>query len=220
MSVYRALCGFAIVALALGMVTMRTISAEEGEAVRLIFDTDLESDVDDAGTVALLHALADRGEVKLLAMGISSRHPSSAPCLDALNTYYGRGDIPIGILKGEGGDNGSKYAQTIAKEFPHDLASVEEAPSATSLYRRVLASQPDRSVVIVTVGFLTNVRNLLASGPDDASKLSGEQLVQRKVKAWVCMGGAGTRRRRCTPCGDSAAVWTSSGTYTVAARCT
>jgi inosine-uridine nucleoside N-ribohydrolase len=164
--------------------------AADKEPVRLIFDTDLESDVDDAGTVALLHALADRGEVKLLAMGISARHPFSGPCLDAINTYYGRGDIPIGVVKGATGDNKSKYAQRVAEEFPHDLKSSEDAHDATKLYRRVLAAQPDGSVVMVSVGFLTNLANLLQSPADAHSRLSGKELVRRKVKVWVCMGGA------------------------------
>jgi purine nucleosidase len=41
----------------------------------------------------------------------------------------------------------------------------------------------------VTVGFLTNLKNLLNSGKDEASALSGEELVAKKVKLWVCMGG-------------------------------
>ncbi len=157
--------------------------------VKLIFDTDIESDVDDVGTVALLHALADRGEVELLAMGVSAKFPWCAPCLDALNTYYGRPDIPIGVVAGPGVRADSRYARQIAEEFPHDLKSAEDAPDAAVLYRRVLAGQPDHSVVIVTVGFLTNVANLLKTAPDDCSPLDGKALVARKVKTWVCMGG-------------------------------
>ena len=67
--------------------------------MRVIFDTDLGADVDDAGAVAVLHALADLGEAEILAMGLSVKHPWSAPCLDALNTYYGRPDIPIGASR-------------------------------------------------------------------------------------------------------------------------
>jgi inosine-uridine nucleoside N-ribohydrolase len=173
-----------------GFVALSVGLAADDEPVRLIFDTDLESDVDDAGTVALLHALADRGEVKLLAMGISARHPFSGPCLDAINTYYGRGDIPIGVIKGAAGGNKSKYAQRVAEEFPHDLKSSEDAHDVTELYRRLLAGQPDGSVVMVSVGFLTNMASLLQSQADEHSRLSGKQLVRRKVKVWVCMGGA------------------------------
>jgi hypothetical protein len=157
--------------------------------VRVIFDTDLGADVDDAGAVAVLHALADRGEADILAMGLSVTHRWSAPCLDAMNTYYGRPDIPIGVVKGKGVDDGCKYAESIAKEFPHDLKSPDEAADVVSLYRQVLAKQPDNSVVLVTVGFLTNVANLLNSKADEHSKLTGVELVRQKVRSWVCMGG-------------------------------
>lgn len=157
--------------------------------VRVIFDTDLGADVDDAGAVAVLHTLANQGETEILAMGLSVKHPWSAPCLDAMNTYYGRPDIPIGVVKGPGVDDGCKYAESIAKEFPHDLKSVDDAPDVVSLYREVLAKQPDKSVVLVTVGFLTNVANLLGSTADKHSQLNGVELVRQKVRTWVCMGG-------------------------------
>jgi len=173
--------------------------------VKLIHDTDIESDVDDVGTVALLHALADRGEVELLAMGVSAKFEWCAPCLDALNTYYGRPDIPIGVVNGPGVRANSRYAQKIAEEFPHDLKSADDAPDAALLYRRVLAAQPDRSVVIVTVGFLTNVANLLKTAPDEHSPLGGKELVAKKVKAWVCMGGKFPRGKEWNVHRDAAA---------------
>jgi hypothetical protein len=157
--------------------------------VPIIFDTDIENDVDDVGAVAVLHALADRGEARILAMGVSVTHKWSAPCLDALNTYFGRPEIPIGVVKRKGVETGSKYAETIAREFPHDLRTPNDAPDAVTLYRRTLAAEPDGSVVLVSVGFLTNVARLLDSQADAASELSGIDLVRKKVKLWVAMAG-------------------------------
>ena len=62
------------------------VSAAPPQPVRLIFDTDVMGDVDDVGTVAVLHALADLGEAEILAMGVSSKNPWSPLCLSALNT--------------------------------------------------------------------------------------------------------------------------------------
>jgi inosine-uridine nucleoside N-ribohydrolase len=165
------------------------VQADESQPVRLIFDTDTMGDVDDVGTAAVLHALADQGEVRILAMGLSRKNPWSPLCLDALNTYFHRPDIPIGVVKGPAFDKRSKYAETIAREFPHKLKSAEEAPDAALLYRKILAQQADKSVVMVSVGQVTNFRNLLKTGPDEQSKLGGVELVKQKVKAWVCMGG-------------------------------
>jgi len=166
-----------------------TDHAKERQTVPLIFDTDMMGDVDDVGTAALLHALADQGEVKILAMGVCVKNPWCPLCLDALNTYFRRPDIPLGVVKGPAHNRASKYAQGIAEEFPHALKSAEDAPDAALVYRQVLAKQPDRSVVMVSVGQLTNFRNLLKAGPDEHSSLDGVELVKRKVRVWVCMGG-------------------------------
>jgi purine nucleosidase len=163
-------------------------SAHGAEAVPIIFDTDIESDVDDVGSVALLHALADAGEARIVAMGVSAGHTWCVPCLDALNTYFGRPDIPIGAVKGAATTNKSNYAESIAREFAHDLPSNDAAPDAAHVYRALLAKEKDGSVVIVSVGFLTNLRNLLQTKADGHSPLNGRQLVQRKVRLWVCMG--------------------------------
>ena len=163
--------------------------AADPKPVRLIFDTDIMGDVDDVGTVALLHALASRGEVQILAMGVSAKNPWCPLCLDALNTYFGKPDIPLGVVKGPAHSKPSKYAQGIAEEFPHALKSAEEAPDAALLYRQVLAAQEDNSVILVSVGQLTNFRNLLQTGSDQHSELNGVGLVKRKVRVWVCMGG-------------------------------
>jgi purine nucleosidase len=167
------------------------------EPVRIIYDTDMAGDVDDVGALAILHAMADAGEAEILAAGISSRNEFVGPCLDAINTWYGRPDIPIGYQRGiqagyptdTGEVNESKYVEAVAKAFPHDLARSSDAPDAALLYRRILAAQPDGSVVIVSVGFLTNLKRLLDTPPDAVSPLSGEDLVRRKVRLWVCMGG-------------------------------
>ena len=173
---------FAILTLIAWMsVTVPLVSAAD-KPVKIIFDTDIEADVDDVGTVAVLHALANQREADILAMGVSARHEWSAPCLDALNTWFLRPDIPIGIVKGSGGrGNKSKYCKAIAREFPHDLKSSDDAPEAASLYRQMLARQADNSVVMVSVGFLTNFSELLRTTADEHSQLIGVELVRRKV---------------------------------------
>jgi hypothetical protein len=171
-----------LAALALGA------SATAAEPVRLIFDTDMDSDCDDVGALAMLHAMADAGEVVLLGVAVSSHHAWSAPCTDAINTWYGRPDLPIGAPKGHAAQSQSKFAKTIAERFPHDLKAVTQAEDAVALYRRLLSAAPDRSVVIVTVGDLTNIADLLKS-PATADQPNGVDLVKAKASHWVCMGG-------------------------------
>lgn len=172
------------------IVSLAAMPAPAKPPLPVIFDTDMMGDVDDVGATAVLHALANHGEAKILAMGVCVKNPATPLCLDALNTYFGRGDIPIGVVKGPAFTQPSKYTDAIAREFPHRLKSAADAPDAAELYRKVLAAQPDRSVVFVSVGMLTNLRNLLQSGGDASGKLDGLALVKKKVRAWVCMGGA------------------------------
>jgi hypothetical protein len=160
-----------------------------GQAVKIIFDTDMESDVDDVGALAMLHGLADQGEAEILATMVCSLNPWSVPTVDAINTYFDKPDIPIGTVKTLGVYRNSKYAKIISEEFSNDIGLGEEAPDAVTLYREILTNQPDQSVVIVTVGYLTNLSYLLNSGPDQISPLNGYELVQKKVKHLVCMGG-------------------------------
>jgi inosine-uridine nucleoside N-ribohydrolase len=157
--------------------------------VPIIFDTDMMGDVDDVGSVALLHSLAANGEVEILAMGLSGKNRWSPLCLDALNSYFQLPKIPISAVRGPAFDRKSRYAEEIAREFPHQLKSIDDTPDAAELYRKVLSQQPDQVTVMVSVGQLTNLANLLKTGPDQYSDLTGPELVRRKVRAWVCMGG-------------------------------
>lgn len=180
---------FASVSLILYAESARAQPEKKVTPKKIIFDTDLSSDVDDVGAVSVLHALADKGELNLLAMMVSSGDPWSTACLDALNTFFGRPDIPIGRVSGEGVIHSSKYTQKVSKEFPHDVGMSVNAEDAVSLYRKILSRSEDRSVLIITVGFLTNLKSLLKSPADGFSQLTGLALVKQKVEKLVCMGG-------------------------------
>ena len=159
------------------------------QPVKIIFDSDMESDVDDVAALAMLHSLADQGDAEILATISSSLNPWSAPTIDVINTYWGRPEVPIGNVKTMGVYRHSMYAQTLAEQYPQNIGLGETTPNATQVYRQVLSEQPDSSVVIVTVGYLTNLSKLLMSSPDDVSLLTGKELVGKKVKHYMCMGG-------------------------------
>lgn len=181
--------GKAWTALLVSALAVLLCASQAGAQVqKIILDADMSSDHDDIGAIATLHALADLGECQILGMMVSSLNGATPLCMDAINTYYGRPNIPIGVRPDIGGIG--SYPGTIASEFPHDLTSASQCPTAVSLYRQLLASQPDNSVTIVTIGYLTNLKALLQSGPDQYSGLSGTALVAQKVKLLSCMGGA------------------------------
>ena len=131
------------------------------QRVKIIFDTDMDSDVDDVGALAMLHGFANLGEAEILAVMVSSLNPWSPGAVDVINTYYGRPEIPIGAVQRFGVYHKSKYARRLCEEFKPAAKLGEDMPEATTLYRKILASQPDTSVVVVTVGDLTNLSKLL-----------------------------------------------------------
>ena len=166
---------------------------------RVILDTDFGYDVDDVGALALLHALADKGEVHIVAVNSVVRDLSSPGAIDAINTYYGRPNLPIGQNK-----QGPKKWETAApywgsygryntyldQHYSNDETGTS-VPSAVRNYRSVLSKQPDHSVTIAVVGFTQNMAELLRSKPDQHSSLTGKQLVAKKVKEVIIMGGPG-----------------------------
>jgi inosine-uridine nucleoside N-ribohydrolase len=121
----------------------------------------------------------------------SNKSEGVAAVLNLFNTYFRRPGIPIGVPKGNAVSqrDGQHWTDSILMHYPHTLVRNEEAEDAVKLYRKVLAAQPDHSVVIITVGFLTNLAGLLQSGPDGYSSLSGVELVRKKVRQLVSMAG-------------------------------
>lgn len=170
--------------------------ASAAEPVPLIFDTDICGDCDDVLALGMIHALESRGACRLVAVTVSADHELAAPFVDAINTFYGRGNIPIGVVgRGAATDVGKFLGLAEERDggrlrFPHDLASGRSAPDATAVLREALAGQPDGSVVVAQVGFSTNLAKLLDSPPDGRSPLSGEELVRKKVKLLSLMAGA------------------------------
>ena len=159
--------------------------------IPVIFDTDFGPDYDDVGAITLLHGFADSGYVRILATMASSKHKNVAAAIDVFNTYFNRPEIPIGVVGGNAVDLRDKqfWTDSVIRNYPHKILVNSDAWDALVLYRKILSGQPDHSVTIITVGFLTNLANLLESRPDSYSPLKGNELVSQKVLQLVCMAG-------------------------------
>jgi len=159
--------------------------------VNIILDSDMGPDYDDVGAISILHALADKGEANILATMASTKYDGVAGILNVFNTYFRRPDLPVGVPKGYALNlrDWQHWTDTLLAKYPHKIKTNDEAWDAVKLYRKILAAQPDNSVTIVTIGFLTNVSNLLNTSADKYSRLSGPELVKKKVKLLVCMAG-------------------------------
>ena len=166
---------------------MTILSTAVFAQTKVIFDTDIGSDCDDAGAMAVLHNLADKGEVKILGIIYSSgKNKFGIGVCDAINTYYGRGDLFLGQNRsddvGDPRDFFSKQIATDTATYHHNV--IDSATDLLSAYKMMLEREQDASVTIITVGHPIGLVHLLR---DD----EGVRLVKRKVSQWVAMGGSG-----------------------------
>ena len=175
---------------------------------KIILDTDIDTDSDDAGALAVLHTNARSGQAEILGVVCSIPWRWCAPCVHAINRWYGRGDLPVGEARVPDWETSPVYRlyheerkfMTDSGRLPlynesvsraaFGAAALPESEEATSLYRRLLAREPDRSVTICAIGTLTVLAQLLQSGPDEFSPLTGMELVRLKVRQLVTMAAA------------------------------
>ena len=164
----------------------------------VIFDTDIGSSADDLFAMEMLYRYEEQGRCRLLGIMVDREGERNAAFADVMNTYFGHGDVPVGLVR-----DGIKepkvwidYAHVADKKngegqplFSRSIADYSSLPDGWQLYRRLLAAQPDRSVSIVSVGFVTCLAQLLASEADEYSSLSGVELVRCKVKCIYLQGG-------------------------------
>jgi pyrimidine-specific ribonucleoside hydrolase len=165
--------------------------AREGKGgPRVIVDTDLSRWWDDASTIGLANVLHRRGKMRIL--GIVSNVPNTVAvaAIDAIDTAYGHGDIPLGAVAGSEADTFQHgYTDELVRRLPNSVRDERDVPNAVALYRRLLARQPDHSVTIVSVGGYTNLAGLLESKRGQGSALDGRALAGKKVKRLVQMDG-------------------------------
>ena len=186
-----------IVVLLHGYIFGAVVVREDVEPVRVIYDTDMGNDVDDAMALAVIHALQDRGECRLLAVTVSKDNFHAAAYCDLLNHYYGRPGIPIGIVRNGPTPEDGRYVRQVCEardqgrlRYARSLNRPGEVEEATPLLRRTLAGQPDQSVIMIQVGFSTNLARLLDSPPDRYSPLQGKDLAARKIRLLSMVAGS------------------------------
>ena len=170
----------------------------EQEDIRVILDCDMGSSTDDLFALMMLYRYMDMKRCTLLGVIVDRMDRANADAVDVMNNYYGYPDIPIGLEKAGVKDphvyipyHNMAYARDVDGNvlFKRSIGDKGEYMDGYKLYRKLLAAQPDKSVTIASIGFVTCLSRLLQSGPDEYSPLSGAELVGRKVKNIYCMGG-------------------------------
>ena len=170
------------------------VQQEAQVPVKMIIETDMGNDIDDALALALALRAVDNGQVELLAVGCHKNCTTAAAFTDAVCTYYGHPEVPV-AMSHTPVQEFTDYVDYTACE--KDFAkTVSEYAEPVALYRKILSAQPDKSVTFVSLGFGTTLAQLLESAPDEYSPLNGVDLVAQKTKGLSVMAGSYGEKKR------------------------
>ncbi len=160
---------------------------DEKSVPKIILDVDVVSSTDDLFALQMAYNYDKNKQCKLLGVIVDRMGDVNAACVDVMNTYYGYGSIPMGVVR-----NGIKkpdvwtdytglpdYADDSGKKyFSRTHSDYSQLPDGWQLYRMLLAGAEDKSVSICSLGFLPCLAQLLESGPDEYSPLRLRGLFQ------------------------------------------
>lgn len=157
---------------------------------KIIIDTDIGCDCDDAGALAVAHALQYQGKCNLIAMSHCTSRVDGCSTIEAINRYYGASDIPIGIYRPDGFlDEADRvcYSRYIQTHFENHFHEKAVCPDANQVLRKALAEAEPGNVSLVGIGPMVNLSALLNSQGDQISPLSGRELIKEKQCPLICM---------------------------------
>ena len=173
-------------------------SAKNDGKVLLIVETDMGNDIDDAIALDVLYKYADAGMVDIVAIGNHKYSPTATAYIDIMNCWYGYPNIAMA-------QSNTPVINTAAPDYTLPVVYSEVYPrhkylpklsTQVKLYRRILAKADDNSIVVLSLGFATELAKLLDSPADDISPLTGRELVARKVKMLSIMAGSYGAKKR------------------------
>lgn len=144
--------------------------------IKLIIDTDLGCDCDDAGALAIANILHNRGVIEVLAVTHTVPDPAGAVCIDRINRYYGN-SFPIGLS-----DKTTIDVERYFSRFAYPISYGHPLPTTGDAVA-VMAETLERvagNVTLVGIGAYNNIAGLVTARPD---------LIKRKVERIVLMGG-------------------------------
>jgi len=153
-----------------------------GQPVRLIIETDMGNDVDDALALNLAYKAIRDGLVDLRMVSVHKQSDTAPQYIDLLNRWAGYQEVTVSraadrVSYGDGKD----FTVDVVRSgrYPGSGKYADGFPDAVQEYRRILMGSPNNSVVIVSLGFATTLARLLDSKPDAVSYYDGRTLVER-----------------------------------------
>ena len=144
----------------------------------VVLETDLGGDVDDVGALALLLDGSKRYGYRMGGVSLNRIGPRIPDAVRALLCARGFNELPIAHTV-PGVEFESPYVAEMAKLLPEGAR--RETVPVQEFYRKLFAQAEDRSVTIVSVGFLQNLDIVWREDP---------ALFEKKVRSVLIMGGS------------------------------
>lgn len=160
---------------------------------RVIIDTDYTTDVGDCGALAVALSAHRMGYITLQGIIVNTSYPYAPGGACAQAEWWGVTGLTYGCWKGtalEDTIGTPLWVKDVYDNFDHTEGLASSVTDSTDAYRTMLAAAPDRSVDIVSIGFMTCLSALLDSDADGISGLTGAELVEAKVRSLWVMGGS------------------------------
>lgn len=158
---------------------------------KIWIDTDIGSDCDDAGALAIANLAFTHHRCQILGVTHTTTCPDGPALVDIINRFYRHPEIPLGSNQtGHFLDDHCyrSFAEEVFKSYSSPYLAEAHPEVAVSLMRRVLSKNND--VTLICIGQLVNLARLLSSSGDAFSPLSGQELVKRSCSEIVIMGGS------------------------------
>ena len=148
----------------------------------VILDTDICTDCDDCGALAVMIHSCKQSGAQLGAVINDVDNLYGCGAIDAILSYYGvQTSIGMTSDKGFPADSESRYSRQLSEQFSERFRSgTLDVHPALDVYRQTLQNAADKSVVLITVGFLNTAAEILAAEP---------ALFAQKVRCVVSMAG-------------------------------
>lgn len=153
---------------------------------RIILDTDIGIDCDDAAAIGLLLQLEEEGRCVLEGITTCTTREGAVEAVRAILGYYGK-EKEIGCMREPGipCDTENAYAKALKDRY----GKAGNAVDAVEMLRRRLAWSEEK-ITLIAIGPLVNMERLFKSGADKNSAFDGLELVREKVDCMYIMGGS------------------------------
>lgn len=168
---------------------------------KIIIDTDLGFDCDDAGALAIANKLKNDGKIDILAVTHSVNKKIGCDAIKLINDYYGNPDIPVGVAERYALNVDEFYEEFYVKfHYAESFSGWGEKPtfykilnnlnlekyknnvyrSAKEVIVEALEKSEDKSITVLCIGQANNVADVLSEN---------FALFYQKVKRVVIMCG-------------------------------